>query len=172
VVSEGYIWITGKEVTVKADDKTKSAGQPDPEFTVQVSGLVDADVGKEAEIFSFEMQRDPGEEAGEYAIWAMGKENQGNYIISKFVDGKLSIEEESITVTLESTAHGIIWEGDEIILTAIVDGTGDGVDYEFVWLADKGSGWEEVARTTENTYSFIADEDTVRWDWQVQVLRQ
>jgi hypothetical protein len=68
--------INRRGVTVKADDKAKLQGWPDPELTATVTGLVGADT------VEYTLSRGEGENLGRYAIEAFGREEQGNYAVT------------------------------------------------------------------------------------------
>lgn len=82
--ANGSFNITQKEVTVTADDKTKTYGEEDPELTATVDGTI----GKDQ--VSYTISREEGEDVGEYIITPTGEESQGNYLVT-FVEGKLTI---------------------------------------------------------------------------------
>nr|MCR4804193.1 hypothetical protein [Clostridia bacterium] len=71
--------ITPAPVTVAADIQTKNAGDPDPELTVTVTGLKN---GESEDVLSYTVTREPGEEAGTYAITVTGEASQGNYTVT------------------------------------------------------------------------------------------
>ena len=77
--------ITSRPITVKADDASKTEGRKDPEFTAQLSEEL-----IEGNEIVYELNREEGEEAGEYAIHPTGAIKQGNYIVS-YADGTLTI---------------------------------------------------------------------------------
>ena len=77
--------ITPRPITVKADDASKTEGRKDPEFTAQLSEEL-----IEGNEIVYELNREEGEEAGEYAIHPTGAIKQGNYIVS-YADGTLTI---------------------------------------------------------------------------------
>ena len=94
--ADGYEWADGtagpktiawsiarRPVTVTADDKSKLAGEADPELTAKVEGTVGDDT------VSFTLARAEGDEPGEYAITPTGEAEQGNYAVT-FVAGKLT----------------------------------------------------------------------------------
>jgi ferredoxin len=61
---------------VTADDKSKLAGEADPELTAKVEGTVGDDT------VSFTLARAEGDEPGEYAITPTGEAEQGNYVVT------------------------------------------------------------------------------------------
>lgn len=75
--------ITPKEITVTADNKTKTEGQADPALTAVVSGLAVGDR------LQYKLGRDAGEMAGTYAIHVTPGSNP-NYIV-KTVNAVLTI---------------------------------------------------------------------------------
>jgi len=75
--ANGTLTITGKPVTVKADDKSKNPNDPDPELTATVTGLLGT-----TDVISYSLSREAGETAGEYAIIPTGETIQGNYIVT------------------------------------------------------------------------------------------
>lgn len=88
VFRDGTLRITPAPLEVRADDKSKTQGSPDPRLTWQVSGLKNGD---SAGIAQGSLQRAPGEDPGRYAI---GEEQAftagGNYTVT-FRDGTLTI---------------------------------------------------------------------------------
>ncbi len=85
----GKLTIKPKEITVTADDKSKTYGADDPDLTATATGLVGKDT------VDYTLNRKPGEDVGEYAITVTGDEVQGNYKVS-FADGKLVITPKNI----------------------------------------------------------------------------
>ena len=82
---DGTLEITPKEITVTAENKEKNQNETDPELTAVVDGLVGDDT------IDYDLDREPGEEPGTYAIHVTGEEEQGNYKIT-YVDGTLTIK--------------------------------------------------------------------------------
>ena len=76
-----------KKITVTAEHKEKIEGQPDPELTVIIDGLVPGDP---EDIIDYTIDREPGEEPGDYPIHVDGDPEQGNYIV-EFEPGTLTI---------------------------------------------------------------------------------
>ncbi|MDD6003017.1 MAG: MBG domain-containing protein, partial [Bacteroidales bacterium] len=74
-------------VTVTAENKTKTFGESDPEFTATVTGLIN---NESPDLITYTLTRTEGENAGEYTITPKGEEKQGNYVVS-FVDATLTI---------------------------------------------------------------------------------
>ena len=166
VIKNGSIWIAPRGITVTADDAEKNAGEADPAFTWTAEGLAEADEGKE-DLFELSFDRDPGEDPGTYGLRVTGEESQGNYRIT-FDEGKLTIHEaEKVRVSLASSAGLIIWEGDTVTLTATVEEPEEGARYSFLWEMNDGSGWQEVARGQDPTYTYVATADKLSVSWRV-----
>ena len=101
--------ITSKDITVTAQNATKAYGDPDPEFTVAISGLPsDATI-------DYNIQCIHDEKTGTYDIVVTGDAVQGNYNVT-FVNGTLTITDKVI----ETTAMKIIKNQDGT--KAILDG--------------------------------------------------
>ena len=86
-VVPGTLTIGPKAVTVTPDNKVKTFGGEDPALTAVVTGLVNGD---SADLISYTLEREGGEDAGEYAIRAAGEAAQGNYTVS-FAEGAATI---------------------------------------------------------------------------------
>jgi hypothetical protein len=84
---DGELTINLKEVTVKADNKTKTRGSSDPVLTATVTGLVE---GEAESLISYSLSRASGESVGTYPITPMGEPIQGNYSVI-FEAGTLTI---------------------------------------------------------------------------------
>ena len=170
VVKNGSIWISARDVTVTVNDAEKETEQEDPEFTYTVTGLAECDEGRD-DLFQLTLTREAGEEPGVYPIRADGEEAQGNYHL-QFVEGQLTIGQPLITelnVRLESSAGLIIWEGDTVVLTAVIEDRDENAQYVFEWEVDRGEGWEVISRGTEDSYSYTATAENMGWDWRVTV---
>ena len=76
--------VARRAATVTADNFTKNQGDPDPQFTAQVTGVLDGDT------VNYSFYRYPVEEPGQYPINVYGSRNQGNYTVG-FVSGTLTI---------------------------------------------------------------------------------
>ena len=89
-VTDGWLNVEPKEVTVTANNQTKAFGEADPELTATVSGTIDEDT------VTYTLTREPGEAVGSYAITPAGDELQGNYTVS-YVPGTLTIVDRKST---------------------------------------------------------------------------
>lgn len=87
--------IARKVVTVTADDKTKVAGEADPELTATVQGTLGSDT------VAYTLSRAAGDAVGEYAITPDGDAEQGNYAVT-YVPGTLTIEQPVAKIDLSA----------------------------------------------------------------------
>ncbi len=146
----GVLTITPFEVLVKADDTSKTYGESDPEFTATVSpyheGEVKPDDGYEIQ-YDSEFARQPGEDAGEYTIFAGGNTVQagGNYKVY-FENGTLTINQAHRPTEGETAVAVEPYEGvydansHTITVSNLLDG--DKVQYSY----DGGETWEDNLR--------------------------
>ena len=79
-------------------------------------------------------------------------------------------EEEKRRVVIRSSQGAIVTEGDQIILTSELFGFGD-VPVEYQWQVDRGdgTGWTDVNGANKFKYTFIANEETIRYSWRLIV---
>ncbi len=89
--------ITRARATITPDDKTKTYGEEDPDFSVTVTGVIKGD---DPSGFIFDLTRQPGEDVGKYIIRPEGDLVQGNYDIT-YKTGTLTILVAPLTVTVE-----------------------------------------------------------------------
>ena len=87
--------IGAKEVTVTADDQSKTYGDADPALTYTASGLVGTDTLTGA------LARAEGENVGSYAITQGTLAGGDNYTIT-FTGAKLTVDKKKVTVTADS----------------------------------------------------------------------
>ena len=103
-VTDGYVKINQKAVTVKADNKTKTYGESDPTLTVTITGRVST-----SDSIAYTISRASGESVGTYTITPTGTRSQGNYYVT-FQTGTLTIAGEEpppvqlTTITVNWTA--------------------------------------------------------------------
>ena len=89
-VTDGWVKVNPKPVTVKADNVTIAADEAVPELTATVTGLIAPDT---AAVINFTITREEGKEPGKsYVITPTGAPNQGNYVVT-YETGTLTIEE-------------------------------------------------------------------------------
>lgn len=128
--------ITRAAVTVKAENKTKGYGDPEPVLTATVTGLVN---GESTNLIVYTISRAEGNSYGNYTITPTGNTEQGNYSVT-YVTGVLTIAPKALNLDDTGTpAEGIT-----------IDITYDGTDYqvtvkqganEIVQGADKDYTW-------------------------------
>ena len=90
--------ITQKTINVAADSFSKNVGDTDPVFTYTNDTLIGEDS------FIGSLTRDPGEDAGTYAI-TQGSLTLGNNYILNFINGLLTINSVSTTTTTSTTSN-------------------------------------------------------------------
>ena len=78
--------VTPRHVLIAAANASKLAGDPDPDWEITVTGVLE---GEEALVL-YTVEREPGEERGSYAIMPTGETEQGNYTV-EYVFAKLVI---------------------------------------------------------------------------------
>ena len=89
--------ITRATAVVSANGQTKVYGDADSALTTTVSGLRNGD---DASVISHTVSREPGEDAGTYAITPAGATLQGNYTVT-YVPDSLTITRATATVTAD-----------------------------------------------------------------------
>jgi len=87
---EGKLEILPAELKMKAEDKTVAYGQPMPEFSVIISGLIDGDNSESLGDISFMTQAKQGSPSGDYTIMPQVRSSQ-NYRI-EHIEGKITIK--------------------------------------------------------------------------------
>ena len=87
--------VTHATATVTADDKTKTYGEADPEFTANVKGVIETEKDTVQIAYNKPLTRDAGEAKGIYTIHVDGEEYQGNYHV-EYVAGTLEITRKSL----------------------------------------------------------------------------
>ncbi|MDO4836649.1 MAG: MBG domain-containing protein [Clostridia bacterium] len=93
----GTFEITAKAVVVKADDKSKTYGDTDPELTATVTGLVGSDT------ITYTVTREAGEDVGTYTITPAGDATQGNYTVT-YETGTFTITAAELSITINDAS--------------------------------------------------------------------
>ena len=101
----GTLTVAPKTVRVKADDKTKTYGDADPELTATVEGLVGEDT------IVYTLSRTEGENVGEYDIIPAGEPEQGNYTVT-YSNGTLTVEKRPIVIIAANESR--VYDGYEL----------------------------------------------------------
>lgn len=97
-VTDGYVRVTPKNVTVAAVAKSKTYdnnASTDPTLTATVTGLIGADT------ITYTLSRVSGQNAGQYTITPSGNATQGNYVVN-YSTAKFTINPASCTLTANS----------------------------------------------------------------------
>jgi len=88
------------------------------------------------------------------------------------------VEEPSITlhpiektVTISSSRGPVVTYGDTIYLTSVLTGF-ENCEVYYQWQCDKGAGYEDVSDGTAASYEFIANKETLSWNWKLIVYYQ
>ncbi|MDD3138268.1 MAG: MBG domain-containing protein, partial [Lachnospiraceae bacterium] len=129
-VVDGTFTISPKEVdvTIVANNQTKTYGEADPELSAQVKGMVGEDE------LNYTLTREPGEDAGTYDIYVTLGENP-NYIVAK-TEGTFTITKKDITVAANDN-NKIYGEADPE-LTATATGVVGTDNLDFTLSRDPG----------------------------------
>lgn len=140
-VTDGYVKINQKAVTVKADNQTKTYGDPDPTFTVTITGRVST-----SDTISYTISRASGESTGTYTITPTGTRSQGNYYVT-FQTGTLTIEGEE-PPPVERTTITVNWTPATGRAISVYDPDGTCI------YALNQSGWIVFNPSKIGTYTF------------------
>ena len=141
-VENGSLTIIPRLVKITAEDKEKTFGDDDPEFTVVIVDLVEGDK------LNYTIERVEGENVGEYDIIITPGENP-NYIVDEY-KGTLTINpKDAADVTAEVSAEPLVYDATpkkpEI---TVADGETilvEGVDYDVTYVGINGTEYEESA---------------------------
>ncbi|MEA4911238.1 MAG: MBG domain-containing protein, partial [Oscillospiraceae bacterium] len=115
-VTDGYVKIDPVEVTVTAEDKTKTYGDADPTLTATVTGLVN---NESKTLISYALNRKSGENVGDYTIIPSGDATQGNYTVT-YATGTLTINAKAVVVKADDKTK--IYGADDPTFTATATG--------------------------------------------------
>lgn len=74
-------------------------------------------------------------------------------------------------VIIRSTQGAIVTEGERITMTSELRGFGDDEQVEYQWQVDRGdgAGWVDVNGANKFKYTFIANEETIKYSWRLIV---
>ena len=89
-------------------------------------------------------------------------------------DGSVTDEpaEEKRRVIIKSSHQGaIVTEGDQITMTSELRGFRDDESVEYQWQVDRGDGlgWVDVNGANRFKYTFVANEETIKYSWRLIV---
>ena len=121
----GVLAISRATATVRADGKSKTVGEADPELTATIEGLAAWD--DESAIVYDEPVREPGEEIGSYAISVTGEEEQGNYLVT-YEPGVFEIvEKQNLAASFDTAVSSELnWDTGLVDLTFTITNAGEG----------------------------------------------
>jgi hypothetical protein len=74
-------------------------------------------------------------------------------------------------VIIRSSQGAVVTEGDQITMTSELRGFGDDEQVEYQWQVDRGdgAGWVDISGATKFKYTFIANEETIKYSWRLIV---
>ncbi|MBE5790140.1 MAG: hypothetical protein E7325_10905, partial [Clostridiales bacterium] len=108
--AETTLTVTPAQVTVTAQNASRTYGEADPEtFTATVTGLIGNDT------VAYTVSREGGDDAGTYRIIPTGAATQGNYAVS-YADGTFTINQKLVTLTADNNSK--IYGAEDPTLTA------------------------------------------------------
>jgi len=144
VVTDGYVTINRKAVTVKADNKSKTYGASDPTLTATVTGTVGSDT------VTYSLSRASGSNVGTYTITASGTATQGNYSVS-FSNGTFTINKAAASALGLSVSGGTYtYNGTARSITASTSVTSGTTIY---YSSNGSSNWTTTKPTLTNAGS-------------------
>ena len=82
----------------------------------------------------------------------------------------LALPESPKSVSIFSDRRAVMTEGETVTISSVIEGFENCEAILYVWLVDKGNGFEEVPGANSDSYSFTATAETLSWDWQLEVL--
>jgi hypothetical protein len=144
----GTLTITQRAITITADAKSKTYGDADPAFTVQItSGSIPG-----TDVVSGSLTRASGENTGSYTI------NQGSYsygpnYVEIYVPANLTIGQRSITITADakSKTYG---DTDPVLTAQVTVGTIQGTDAASGLLTRVSGENVGAYAINKNTYTY------------------
>jgi hypothetical protein len=155
----GEYTIAKREITLTADDKTVAFGSALPELTYTVSNLADGETVSDALIAEpvLDCPTFNGSAAGTYPITISGGTATGNYAITSWINGTLTVSEQVYTVIFDLNG-GTRTGGGELIQTIVAGGAATAPTvtrsgYTF-------SGWDK-------TFDHITSDITVTALWSI-----
>ncbi len=107
--------ITGASLTITAQDKSKTYGSPNPEFTLNYAGLVGGETINEITNLKITCNANVSSKVGKYSI-SLSDGNATNYQIS-LVNGILEITKAILTVTAEDKIRVVGGSNPEFTIT-------------------------------------------------------
>ena len=165
----GTLVIERKKATLKAEDKSKTYGEPDPEFTAKAEGVLEGDT------LNYDGYREEGEDVKTYAITIVPRDNP-NYDVQAF-GGTFTINRKHASGTAGSAARtffleteqpengeitvstGYASKGETIIVTVI---PAEGCKAKDVIVTDENGNPVETTPGEDGKYSFVMPSSKVK----------
>ena len=179
---DGWLKINPAKVTVKADQKSKTYGDDDPELTATITGLKN---GESESLIACYLSRDSGEDVGEYTIYATAEPKateggdaesasmsaayaggdeegvlQGNYIVT-YENDKLIINPYTLYVETESAEK--IYDGKALTAPGKITDPVKGETLTFTV-----TGTQTEPGETDNTYDVAFDGTAKKSNYEVK----
>lgn len=150
-ITGGTLTVTPAELTVRADNQTKTYGDKDDELTYSVDGAKLGQTGSDL-LNGAALSRQTGENVGGYDInqggLGLNSGPGGNYTL-RFVDGKLEIIPADLTITAGTATH--TYDGQtHVIDTYDVTGLKNGETISNIDLHGQGRNAGVYATTANN----------------------
>lgn len=76
--------------------------------------------------------------------------------------------EDNMKILIFTSQKSVVTEGETIHLTSILQGF-EGYTIEYFWQWDRGNGWESIPDANNYDYYFIADAETLTYNWRLGV---
>ena len=145
VITDGYIKINRKAVTVTADNKSKTYGASDPTLTATITGRVST-----SDTITYSISRASGSNVGTYTITPSGNATQGNYTVT-YQTGTFTINKAAASALGLSVSGGTYtYNGTSRSITASTSVTSGTTIY---YSSNGSSGWTTTKPTITNVGS-------------------
>lgn len=146
----GTFTITRRKVTVTPVPSGKKVGEDDPELSAEVEGAT------KGETVTYTLEREPGEEPGEYQITAKGEAIQGSYEV-EYKTGTFVITEDEKTEIIVADDLTKVYGDDDPEFTTTPEST------KFTLIREAGEDVGEYAITFADEGEVIDDYGTVKY---------
>ena len=116
-----------------------------------------------------EARADEIEVLKEMELWAtvMYKGNVGYaYLPQLGIENIALLNKRSVTIF--TTRKAVMQEGEPVYLTSEIIGMDD-ISYTCQWQWNRGDGWEDIPGAIDETYMFLANTETLTYDWRLKV---
>ena len=80
-----------------------------------------------------------------------------------------AVEEGPKKVLIFTSRRTVMTPGETVELTSILEGFENCETVNFQWECDQGEGFEPVEGANGDSWNFIADEQTLAWNWRLSV---